>query len=164
MWGPEYFGKLAQWHACWCPGSFKSQGISRHGIDPQACSHLHWRWISCQHFKSTSRDDIKCNYIFYSIKYNSASKELTVPAHHLIPPLFACPLTMAYAEHYGRKAFSISFFCKLLFGNFHLCPKVTAKPWTPRLHTSKFIPLYIAYPIQYTHDYIVFCFFVVLVT
>ena len=22
-----------QYHACWCPGNFRSQGISRHGID-----------------------------------------------------------------------------------------------------------------------------------
>ena len=25
-----------QYHACWCSGDFRSQGISRHGIDPKA--------------------------------------------------------------------------------------------------------------------------------
>ena len=27
-----------QYHACWCPGDFRSQGISRYGIDPQIWS------------------------------------------------------------------------------------------------------------------------------
>ena len=26
----------SQYHACWCSGGFRSQGISRHGIDPKA--------------------------------------------------------------------------------------------------------------------------------
>ena len=25
-----------QYHACWCSGDFRSQGISRHGINPQS--------------------------------------------------------------------------------------------------------------------------------
>ena len=26
----------SQHHACWCPGDLRSQGINRHGIDPQS--------------------------------------------------------------------------------------------------------------------------------
>ena len=26
----------SQYHACWCSGDFRSQGISRYGIDPQS--------------------------------------------------------------------------------------------------------------------------------
>ena len=26
----------SQFHACWCSGDFRSQGISRYGIDPQS--------------------------------------------------------------------------------------------------------------------------------
>ena len=26
----------SQYHACWCPGDFRSQGISRHGTDTQS--------------------------------------------------------------------------------------------------------------------------------
>ena len=29
----EYSGFFDQFHSCWCPGDFRSQGISRHGID-----------------------------------------------------------------------------------------------------------------------------------
>ena len=30
-----------QWHTCWCSGDFRSQSISRHGIDPQKTWILH---------------------------------------------------------------------------------------------------------------------------
>ena len=26
----------SEYHACWCTGDFRSQGIIRHGIDPQS--------------------------------------------------------------------------------------------------------------------------------
>ena len=29
----EYSGLFSQYHACWCPGDWSRQGISRHGID-----------------------------------------------------------------------------------------------------------------------------------
>ena len=29
-----------QYHACWCSGDFRSQGISGHGIDPQSQNSL----------------------------------------------------------------------------------------------------------------------------
>ena len=39
-----------QYHACWCPGDFRSQGISKHGIEPQ-----------CQNILSTASEELIVN-------------------------------------------------------------------------------------------------------
>ena len=30
----------SQYHACWCPGDLRNQGINLHGVDPQSWSIL----------------------------------------------------------------------------------------------------------------------------
>ena len=48
-----------QYHACWCSGDFRSQGISRYGIDPQG-----WN------IRSTASDELivhyKCNIFLWN--------------------------------------------------------------------------------------------------
>ena len=67
----------SQYHACWCSGDFRSQGINRHGIDPQsrdipspASEELidkrspwsRWRFIFCEASDENVFHEIVKNY------------------------------------------------------------------------------------------------------
>ena len=47
----------SQYHACWCSGDFRSQGISRHGFDPQ---HQNIPFPASQELTSTSNTKKIC--------------------------------------------------------------------------------------------------------
>ena len=47
----------SQYHACWCSGDFRSQGISRHGIDPQS-----WN------IPSPAPEELTGTYTWYSVQ------------------------------------------------------------------------------------------------
>ena len=73
-------GKLAQYHGCWCPGSFRHQAISSQDIDCGHCGHSPrtWEWISPYWDMSMWRNDMKWKYVFMIYQKNSEWQGLTL--------------------------------------------------------------------------------------
>ena len=85
-----------QHHTCWCSGDFRSQGISRHGIDLQSqILSPAWKELITQSFNSLASVDAVAswNLTLYELNFSKGIKTFTF---YVIPPHWHDPGTCSW--------------------------------------------------------------------
>ena len=63
----DYCGLFDQYHAWWCPGNLRSQGISKHGSRGQSTSRVAALWMWSSSVVQNPRYDTILEYIFHNL-------------------------------------------------------------------------------------------------
>ena len=69
----QFMSSVLQYHACWCSGDFRSQGISRHGIN-----QINWNIASPASEELVLRCHLKCVLLIKKKKQKNYSNALWV--------------------------------------------------------------------------------------